>query len=113
MVFPGFPPEAITFFRGLTRNNNRDWFLPRKELFEDKVKTPMMALAEAINAELAKFAPAYITDPKKSVYRIYRDTRFSSDKSPYKTHLAARFPRHGDKQSGAGLYFSLSSKQLG
>lgn len=119
-MFPGFPPEALTFFRGLERNNNRDWFQPRKEIFETKVKAPMIALVEAINAEFAKFAPQYVTDPKKAVYRIYRDLRFSTDKSPYKTHLAASFSRHSIVQPGsgghaasAGYFFSIGSKEVG
>jgi uncharacterized protein (DUF2461 family) len=65
-VFPGFPPEALQFFRGLARHNNRDWFQPRKTLFEEQVKQPMLALVEALNGELRKFAPAYVTDPGKS-----------------------------------------------
>jgi len=113
-VFPGFPPEALTFFRGLARNNDREWFQPRKEIFETKVKAPMVALVEALNAEFGKFAPDYINDPKKAVYRIYRDIRFSSDKSPYKTHLAAVFPRRGgDRGSSPGFYFHVSAKGIG
>jgi uncharacterized protein (TIGR02453 family) len=113
-MFPGFPPEALTFFRGLARNNNREWFLPRKELFESQVKTPMIGLVNAINSEFAKFAPDYIADPKRAVYRIYRDVRFSPDKSPYKTHLAAVFPRRsGRKGSAPGFYFSISVKEIG
>ena len=101
-MFPGFSPEALTFFRGLKKNNNREWFQPRKEIFEAKVKAPMLALVDAINAEFAKFAPEYITEPKKAVYRIYRDIRFSADKSPYKTHIAASFSRRSGAREGAG-----------
>ena len=112
-MFSGFPPEAMTFFRGLARNNNRDWFQPRKEIYETKVKAPMCELVEAINAEMLKFAPDYINDPKKAIYRIYRDTRFSKDKTPYKTHIAAVFPRRGlEKHAGAGLYFSISPQDI-
>jgi uncharacterized protein (TIGR02453 family) len=119
-MFPGFPAEALKFFRDLTKNNDREWFQPRKELFEAKVKTPMLALVEAINAEFAKFAPEYITDPKKAVYRIYRDIRFSADKTPYKTHIAASFSRHsgakegsGGHGSSAGYFFSVGPKEVG
>jgi len=113
-VFPGFPKETVTFFRGLARNNNREWFQPRKEIFESSVKAPMVALVETLNAEFAKCAPDYINDPKKAVYRIYRDVRFSSDKSPYKTHLAAAFARRGgDRNSSAGFYFYVSAKGVG
>lgn len=112
-VFPGFPREALTFFRGLRRNNNREWFQQRKEIYETRVKAPMLELVEAINGELARLAPQYAGDPKKAVYRIYRDTRFSSDKTPYKGHIAAIFPRRGmEKHAGAGLYFSVSDKEV-
>lgn len=114
--FPGFPPEAMQFFRGLARNNNREWFLPRKPVFEQQVKRPMYALVEAVNAEMKRFAPDYITDPAKAVYRFYRDTRFSKDKTPYKQHIAASF-RHrqlgGSEGGGAGFYFSVSHKEIG
>ena len=113
-MFPGFPPEAIKFLRGLERNNRREWFQPRKEIFETKLKAPMAALVEAINAEFPSFAPEHINDPKQAIYRIYRDTRFSPDKTPYKTHLAAIFPRRGmGKHSAAGFYIHLSPKSFG
>jgi uncharacterized protein (TIGR02453 family) len=113
-MFPGFPPEGLTFFRGLARNNHREWFQPRKEIFETRLKAPMIELVEALNAEFAKFAPEYIADPKKAVYRIYRDVRFSADKSPYKTHLAAVFPRRGgDRGASPGFFFSISAKEIG
>lgn len=113
-MFPGFPPEALKFLRSLERNNRREWFQPRKEIFESKVKAPMIDLIEAINAELPAFAPEHITDPKHALYRIYRDTRFSPDKTPYKTHVAAIFPRRGQgKHSSAGFYFHLSTKTFG
>ncbi len=109
-----FPPEAIKFLKGLEKNNTRDWFQPRKEIFETKLKGPMLEFVELINAELLKFAPEHITEPKKAVYRIYRDTRFSKDKTPYKSHLAAIFPRRGlGKDAGAGYYFHVSSKGIG
>jgi uncharacterized protein (TIGR02453 family) len=109
-----FPPEAITFLKGLEKNNTRDWFQPRKEIFDTKLKEPMMEFVELINAELLKFAPEHITEPKKAVYRIYRDTRFSKDKTPYKTHLGAIFPRRGlGKDAAAGYYFHVSAKEVG
>src|SRR5580692_2707200 len=109
-----FPPEAITFLKGLEKHNTRDWFQPRKEIFDAKVKEPMLAFVETINAELLKFAPEHITEPKKAVYRIYRDTQFSKDKTPYKTHLGAIFPRRGlGRDAGAGFYFHVSAKEVG
>ena len=112
-MFPGFPPEALQFLRNLARNNRREWFQPRKEIFETKIKAPMMDLVEAINAELLRFAPAHINDPKKAIYRIYRDTRFSPDKTPYKTHIAAIFPLRGtERHSTAGYYFHIAPKSI-
>lgn len=108
--FPGFPPEALQFFRGLARNNNRAWFLPRKPLFEEKVKEPMRQLVDALNLALHDFAPEYETDPDKAIFRIYRDIRFSKDKKPYKEHIAATFRRHGAAHHQGGYYFAISPK---
>lgn len=108
-VFAGFPDEMVRFMRSLKRNNRREWFQPRKHLFERHVKAPMLELVSAINAELAKFAPEYVTEPKSALFRIYRDTRFSADKTPYKTHIAASFSRRGGERLGTGgFYFSVS-----
>jgi uncharacterized protein (TIGR02453 family) len=111
--FPGFPPEGIDFFRRLARNNRREWFLPRKAIFEELVKQPMRELVEALDAALARFAPEHVTDPERAIYRFYRDTRFSPDKSPYKDRIAATFPRRGlTRHEGASYYFSVSHKEL-
>lgn len=112
-AFPGFPREALDFFRGLKRHNNREWFLQRKPIFEERVKQPMRELAEAVDAALARFAPEHVTDPDKAIYRFYRDTRFSPDKTPYKDHIAAIFPRRGfSRHEGASYYFSVSHKTV-
>jgi uncharacterized protein (TIGR02453 family) len=108
-VFPGFPPEGVEFFRKLQRNNRREWFQPRKAIFEELLKQPMRELVAAVNDAMRSFAPEYATEPDKAIYRIYRDTRFSKDKTPYKNHLAASFPRRGTP-SGAGFYFAVSHK---
>jgi uncharacterized protein (TIGR02453 family) len=112
-AFSGFPPEAMTFFRGLARNNNRDWFLPRKEIFEAKVKQPMRELVELVNAGMKSYAPDHVTEPDKAIYRFYRDTRFSKDKTPYKDRIAATFPRRGlTRHGGASFYFAVSNKEV-
>jgi uncharacterized protein (TIGR02453 family) len=108
-VFSGFPKEGLDFLRGIKRNNRREWFQPRKHIFENHVKAPMVELVEALNAQLARFAAEHMNDPKRAIYRFYRDTRFSSDKSPYKDHIAAIFPRRGhEKHVSAGFYFGVS-----
>ncbi len=111
--FKGFSPDALAFLRALKRNNRREWFQPRKEKFEALIKAPMLELVESLNHEFFGFAPQYVTPPQKSVYRIYRDTRFSKDKTPYKTHVSAIFPRQSAlKREGAVFYFHFTEKEL-
>jgi len=111
--FPGFSPDALGFLRSLKRNNRREWFQPRKARFDALIKTPMLELVNAFNEELAQFAPDYVTPPQKAVYRIYRDTRFAKDKTPYKTHISAIFPRHtAIKREGSVFYFHFTEKEL-
>jgi uncharacterized protein (TIGR02453 family) len=110
-VFPGFPAEGLAFFSSLQRNNRREWFQPRKAIFEETLKQPMRELVGAVNSAMKSFAPDYVTDPDRAIYRIYRDTRFSKDKTPYKDHIAASFSRRGDKAS-AGYYFAVSHEEV-
>ena len=108
-----FTPAALTFLRSLARNNDREWFNPRKPLYERELRAPMLALIEEINHALADFAPEHIRPAHKAIFRIYRDTRFAADKRPYKTHVAAWWLRSGlEKTSGAGFYFHLSAKEI-
>src|ERR1700694_490639 len=111
--FPGFSPEALTFLRNLQRNNRREWCQPRKERYEELIKAPMLELVGCLNHELARVAPNYVTPPQKAMYRIYRDTRFSKDKTPYKTHISGIFPRMtAPKREGAVFYFHFTAKEL-
>jgi uncharacterized protein (TIGR02453 family) len=113
-AFPGFPAEGIAFLRALKKNNDRDWFNARKPVFEEKVRKPMLDLVRAVHAHMLPYASWYVGDPAKSIFRIYRDTRFSKDKTPYKTHIAAYFSRNGlGKDSGAGFYFYASPEEAG
>jgi uncharacterized protein (TIGR02453 family) len=105
--------EALAFLRALKRNNRREWFKPRKEKYEQLVRTPMVGLIERLATDLRGFAPDLVASPKVSLYRIYRDTRFSENKTPYKTHAAAVFPcRSLPKHQGAGLYFHVSPDEV-
>jgi uncharacterized protein (TIGR02453 family) len=111
--FRGFPPDAMSFFRGLARHNTREWFKPRKHIFDEQVKAPMVELVMELDRAMLDFAPDYVTDADKAIYRIYRDTRFSPDKTPYKTHIAASFARRGMAKHGAGgYYFSISHQEV-
>jgi uncharacterized protein (TIGR02453 family) len=108
-TFPGFPRDALTFLRQLERNNSREWFQPRKEIYDQKVRAPMLRLIELLNGDLRRFAADYASEPKKAIYRIHRDTRFSKDKTPYKTHVAAMFAATGmPKNTAAGFYFHVA-----
>src|SRR5450432_53222 len=113
VIFPGFSPEAMQFLGALKRNNDREWFQPRKERYEALWKTPMTNLVEALHREMAKFAPEYVQDPSKAVARIYRDTRFRKDKTPYKTHVSAVLRRRGlSKNGSAQFYFHIDPKEV-
>jgi len=98
--FSGFRPEAIQFLGDLAQNNDRAWFQPRKAEFERLLKEPMEAMIAALAEAFAANGVPMLADPKRSPFRIYRDTRFSKDKSPYKTHLGATFPWAGDAAAG-------------
>lgn len=111
--FRGFSPEGIAFLRGLKQNNDREWFTPRKQIFEEQVRLPMIELVRALHGEMLRFAPQYVGEPAKCVFRIYRDTRFSKNKTPYKTHIAASFHHaRAGKTSAAGYYFSVSPEEI-
>lgn len=110
---PYFRPEALAFLRNLARHNDRAWFQPRKARFEAELKEPMLAIVRKITDAMVNFAPNHVRPAEKSLFRIYRDTRFSNDKRPYKTHVAAWWTHTGlEKTSGAGYYFSVSAKEV-
>jgi uncharacterized protein (TIGR02453 family) len=104
-----FTAKTLSFLRALKRNNNREWFQARRADYETHVRGPMIALVERLAPEVARVASELVASPKISLYRIYRDTRFSPDKTPYKTHAAAIFPCRGlPKHEGAGLYLEIA-----
>jgi len=106
---PRFTPTTLRFLRSLKRNNNRDWFKARKDQYEASVREPMIEVINALAADFRRFAPELVASPQKSMYRIYRDTRFSENKTPLKTHVAAGFPWRGlPRHEGAGLYFEVA-----
>jgi uncharacterized protein (TIGR02453 family) len=110
---PYFRPEALSFLRNLARNNDREWFTPRKPIFEAELKEPMLAIIRKVTDAMMDFAPAFVRPAEKCLFRIYRDTRFSANKLPYKTHVAAWWSHQGlEKTSGAGYYFHVSAKEV-
>ena len=86
-----FTPKTISFLRSLKRNNDREWFRARRDQYDKHVHEPMVAVVEQLAQDFRRIAPELIASPKQSMFRIYRDTRFSSNKKPLKTHAAAVF----------------------
>ena len=123
-TFTGFRPEAIQFLVDLKENNYRAWFQPRKGEYERLLKEPLEALINALAERLAARNIPLRADPARSPFRIYRDVRFSKDKSPYKTNLGASFPWVGDAAGdgrprshdsnvhSSGGYFHLSPGEI-
>jgi uncharacterized protein (TIGR02453 family) len=109
---PTFPQAGLKFLNNLKRNNNREWFLEHKPEYEESVRLPMIQIIEALAEEFSDFAPEILVSPK-CLFRIHRDTRFSKDKVPYKTHVAASFSVRGlDRHQGAGYYFHIAPTEL-
>jgi uncharacterized protein (TIGR02453 family) len=106
---PRFSPATLSFLKRLKRNNRREWFNARRDEYEAAVREPMIAIVERLALDMRAIAPELLVSPKHSIYRIYRDTRFSENKQPYKTHVAATFwPRELSKGVGAGMYFHVA-----
>ena len=102
--FSGFPAEGFQFLRELGENNNKPWFEANKDRYRDSVQTPAIALVEALGSHLAAEFPPVSYDTRTnggSLMRIYRDTRFSADKRPYKTTVAMMFVPPGSKKMAA------------
>jgi len=111
--FAGIPPEGLKFLRDLKKNNKREWFQPRVETYKEKVRAPMLELVKALHREMLRFAPDYVGEPPRCLYRIYRDIRFSKDKTPYKTRVDALFWRNSlEKDEGAAYYISVSPENV-
>ena len=116
MAFNGFTPKALEFFDELAENNNKTWFEGHRSNYDLFVLEPARELVIALGERLRELASEVVVDPRvnKTIFRIYRDTRFSADKTPYKTNLALWFPvREGAaKFDHPGYYFSLDAKNL-
>ena len=102
--FPGFSDDGFQFLRDLKANNDREWFKPRKDTFDDEVKWPLMCLVSDVAARAQSHGLTLQGDPKKNVFRIYRDTRFSKNKAPYKTNASCYLSPTGDKKAHGGVY---------
>jgi uncharacterized protein (TIGR02453 family) len=105
--FSGFNPKAFQFFEDLSNNQNRVWFAEHRPEYEEYVREPMKLFAESLSESLARADIPLWGDPKKSLFRINRDARFSKAKHPYNMHASGLFTRTGDKHSPGVLYFRL------
>jgi uncharacterized protein (TIGR02453 family) len=112
--FEGFPREGIDFMKRLKRNNNRPWFEKHRQEYESFVKLPMQSAIAALQPHFERFAPEFDVNPKRSLFRIYRDVRFSKDKTPYKTHAAAHFVLRGKPKGveGSGYYLHIEPGEV-
>ena len=127
-TFAGFSPDGIQFMADLAANNDRTWFQPRKADYGRLVKEPMELLMVALGERFEVGRIPLVADPKRSPFRIYRDTRFSRDKAPYKTHIGASMPWVGgvdgsmpspgeaaesdDGPHGNGAYFNFQPGEM-
>jgi uncharacterized protein (TIGR02453 family) len=109
--FNGFPKDFFKFFAELKKNNNRDWFTANKSRYSESVVRPMGKYIVSIAPYLKRISPYYKANPKAhggSMFRIYRDTRFSKDKTPYKTHAACHFRHEAGRDAHApGFYLHI------
>lgn len=114
-----FSRQSLSFLRDLSRHNSKPWFEANRHRYEEFIRLPLRDLIEEMDVRLAGFAPEIVGDVKRSPFRIYRDIRFSADKSPYKTHASCWFFHRGGAHTvgrdavggGAGFYFELSHER--
>ncbi len=108
-----FTDETMKFLRGLKRNNDREWFEARREVYERAVRGPLLAVVDEISQAMEGFAEEHVRPANKIAMRIYRDTRFSKNKLPYKTHMSAWWAKRGmEKTSGGGYYLQVGPQEV-
>ncbi|ARA93256.1 TIGR02453 family protein [Rhodothermaceae bacterium RA] len=105
--FPGFRDAAFDLLRGLKQHNRRDWFQPRKQVFKDEVEWPLQCLVVDAAREAQRRHLPLAGDPARSLFRIYRDIRFSRNKQPYKTHAGAVLSRSGERNDPGVVYIHV------
>ncbi len=114
-TFEGFPADTFRYLTDLEQNNNRDWFNEHKDRYESSFLLPALAFIEAMQSPLSKAAPMLRAEPKKmggSLMRIYKDTRFSKDKTPYKTNIGIQFRHQSGKDVHApGVYLHVAADE--
>ncbi len=109
--FSGFSEAAFSFFPKLARNNRREWFAEHKAVYEKSLLTPMLLLVRDLAVHLHAAGLPLEAQRRSPVHRIYRDIRFSPNKSPFHTHISAALYREGDKLRDGVLYLHLDGKE--
>ncbi len=114
--FEGFPKDFLAFFRDIAKNNDREWFAANKERYKQSVEAPLLAFIRAMDLPLGRFADCFQAIARTnggSMFRIYRDTRFSRDKSPYKENAGCHFRHEAGKDAHApGFYVHLEPRDV-
>ena len=113
--FKGFSKKSIKFFRELEKNNTKEWFEDNKDIFDEYIMQPAVFFVRDMGEKLKIISPEIVADPRrdKSIFRIHRDTRFSKDKRPFKTHLGIYFWEGEEKKlENPGFYFHFDSKNI-
>ncbi len=105
--FEGFRPAAFSFLRGLARHNERGWFTARREVYDTELRFPMECLVAEFRPGTAGDGLPVRGNPKKSLFRIHRDVRFSKNKMPYKTHVGAILSRTGARSEPGVVYIQV------
>jgi len=113
--FNGFTKKTVSFFRGLEKNNSKEWFAQKRDLYDDHVMLPSALFVSEMGEKLRKISPGIVADPRrdKSIFRLNRDVRFGTNKQPYKTHLGIYFwEGKGKKLENPGFYFQLDKSKI-
>ena len=100
-----FTPELFEFLKQLKAHNDRDWFEAHRAAYEQYCKAPAVAFVQAIAPRLERISRSFVTDPRRAIFRIHRDTRFAADKSPYKTHVGIQFRHAVSKDAHAPEFY--------
>lgn len=116
MSFDGLPADYFRFFKELSANNNREWFEANKPRFKESVQAPLVSFVEAMAPRLKKISKRFVADPRLnggSIFRIYKDVRFSKDKAPYKLHGGVQFRHARGKDAHApGFYVHMGPGEV-
>ncbi|HWE24443.1 MAG TPA: DUF2461 domain-containing protein [Myxococcales bacterium] len=114
MPFEGFPKEGVSFLAQLARHNERDWFEAHRAVWDDQIVPAMLSWCSQLCEVLRDVMPRLVFVPRVggSLYRLNRDIRFSRDKSPYKTHVAALLWEGGDKHDAPGIYLHIAPSEV-